>query len=597
MAKAKRYDCDIGRLCATMKRARLALRRFREMRREAVRQYVGSRWSEEGADREVIVNLVNLYITTVSRSLIAKDPRFLYTTSSRENKPAVKAAQSWVNRRVKQMGLKTHLTRVVVDALISMGIMKVSLASPAAAAAVGWNLQAGQPFAQRVDLDDFVFDVHARDFEEASFIGHRYRVPLWAVKDSPIYNRMARQKLTPSQDEPYNAEGDERINVLQRSYYDISAEEFEDQVDLWEIYLPRQKRVITLADNWIAGAEADDEPLLDQEWLGPDRGPYHFLCLGTVPGNAMPSAPVQNLMPLHELANSLYRKLGEQARRQKEVTFVSGGADNDGQRLINTNDGEATRIDNPDKLKQVIMGGPNQANFLFFEKTWQYFSKHGGNIEMLAGLAAQSKTATQDKMLDANSSGIMTSMAEDTTGFVESVGQALGWYWWHHPTQEMRTKFSLPGLPDYAIDRKVTPQQRQKQRWDELDVEVDPYSMQPQTPQSRIAAINSVVQAVQPFMQLAQQQGITFDLNAYVKMMSDYMNLPELTEVLTITEPPTNEAAPGGGSPAETTRNYNRRSMGADSQGSQENDLSNQMQSAQGMDNKMPMNPSMNGAA
>jgi hypothetical protein len=167
-----------------MQRARLTLRYFREERREAVRQQAGKHWSEEGTRERVPVNLIAQYINIVGESMVPENLRAMLSTFKREHRSTVSAMQAWANKQIQRMLLGNTLKRVVIDSLFSIGIAKVGLATPADAASFAWNLQAGQPFCERVDLDDFVFDIHARDFSECSFMGHRVRVPLDAVKDS-----------------------------------------------------------------------------------------------------------------------------------------------------------------------------------------------------------------------------------------------------------------------------------------------------------------------------------------------------------------------------------------------------------------------------
>src|SRR4051812_22251727 len=135
------------------------------MRARLVRLVAGPQWSEETSrDKRQPLNLIDLYTTIVGRSLIAKAPRFLLSTFQRNNKPAVATMQSWVNTAVEDMHLAETLRRVVLDALYGpCGILKIALATPADSMSSGWNTPVGRPFADRIDLDDFVFDVHARD--------------------------------------------------------------------------------------------------------------------------------------------------------------------------------------------------------------------------------------------------------------------------------------------------------------------------------------------------------------------------------------------------------------------------------------------------
>ncbi len=412
----KRLGFDVGRLCDAMQRARLALRRPREERVNAVRQFVGHHWSEEGSQQLVPCNLISLYVDVVGRKLVANNPRVMLSTDNRRLKPIVNAMESWANKEVVKTQLDVTLRRVVLDALFSIGICKVALATPADAAALNWSLKAGQPFAARVDLDDFVFDHHARDFSECGFMGHRYRVPLRTVRESKMYAK-SRENLTASEDRLFNFEGDERLSVLGRTTYGDMIE-FEDMVDLWEVYLPRHKLVVTLRDDSLTGAgEEVSNPLYGkalrvQRWLGPDSGPYHILALGVVPGNAMPKAPIQDLIDLHEAVNRIIRKLVRQSDRQKEVTFVSGGATEDGEWAMNANDGEAIKVDNPDKLKTTTWGGPNDQNFRLFVALKDLFDFLAGGLSLMGGLGPQSKTLGQDELLNQNASASISSMQD-----------------------------------------------------------------------------------------------------------------------------------------------------------------------------------------
>jgi hypothetical protein len=554
-----------------MQRSRLALRRYREERREAVRQMVGRHWSEEGTQEKVPVNLISKYVKIVGRSMVPKEPRVLLSTFDRAHKPMVSACQTWVNKEIEQLRLANTLQRCVIDGLFSIGICKVALGTPADSARMSWNLKAGSVFCERVDLDDFVFDIHARDFQECSFIGHRYRVPLEVIREDKHYNRQAREALVAHYDQAFNLEGDERISMLGRSYYGIDSEEFEDLIDLWEVYLPRHRLVLTLADDSLTGANESRAggagvPLREQPWLGPDTGPYHLLGYERVPGNPMPKGPIQDLLDLHYFINNVFRKLMRQAERQKELTGVAMGATEDGSRILEANDGDIVRLDRPESIKPFSHGAPNQQNFGMFGQAYDLFNREAGNLELMGGEGPQSRTLGQDKMLNANASGQITDMQDQTTIFVADVVKAMMWYWWHDPQKVMRSLHSVQGLPEFNIQRFVKPQDRQRVNFAELDIRIDPYSLRHQTPQERMAAMQQVVtQTIIPMMQLLVQQGIAFDANAYLEKLGQYMDAPDLAEILTIMEPP-QMSSPGmnrPGKPGTTSRTYERHSSGA----------------------------------
>jgi hypothetical protein len=101
--------------------------------------------------------------------------------------------------------------------------------------------------------------------------------------------------------------------------------------------------------------------------------------------------------------------------------------------------------------------------------------------------------------------------------------------------------------------------------YDDMDIKVDPYSMPHQTPQQRIAMLQQVVTSTfLPLAQLCQQQGVSLDMNAYFKKMGEYMDDPDLPEVLTTGEPGQPDAGGGDTGPKPSQeKTYNRRSMGA----------------------------------
>lgn len=546
-------NLNLDRLCNAMNRSRYVLRRFREERTAAVRKYVGPHWSEESTEKKRPLNLLALYVQIVGRFLVSKNPRVMLSTFNKQAKPMVSAMQSWANKEIEHVRLSNTLQRIVLDGLFSIGIAKVALATPADSALLGWHQQAGKPFCERVDLDDFVFDIHARDFSEVSFLGHRFRIPLAAVRDSKIYNKN-RKDLQASQDNLYNVEGDERINVLGRTTYGTGDQtEYEEFVDMWEIFLPRHRVIVTLADSDSGPILIDNKPLREQQWVGPDAGPYHLLAYGMVPGNAMPKAPVQDLIDLDDAVNRIYRKLIRQAERQKEIGLIRGGANEDGSRIQESNDGELVRNDNPESAKFVSMGGPNQQNMMFGIHLAEVFSKHAGNLDVMGGLAPQAKTLGQEELLSGAATKGVADLQERTVETVTSIIKALCWFWHHDPFNTMTSQFQLPGMPNLPpINRTVTPGQRMQVPFKDLDIKVDPYSMAHSTPQQRMQSMNQVVtQIVLPMMQLMQAQGIGFDMNAYLQKLGTYMDMPDLAEILTIMEPPPqeNQPAPSSGIP------------------------------------------------
>lgn len=568
MAKDIDADYDLARLGNAMRASRQVLERFRVERYRAVMEYAGGHYSDGGHPKKVPVNLISAYTQIVGRQLISKNPKVMLSTFNRTAKPAVAAMETWANRQIEKMDFAGTMQRVVLDALFSIGIVKVALASPSDASLNGWQLRAGEAFCERVDLDDFAYDTGANEFRQATWLAHRIRVPLNSVRDSNVYNKN-RKELLPTERKIYNELGDPSIGSITRELIGSGVQDYEDMVDLWEIYFPRTKKIVTLSDYYQGSSFVI---LREQEWIGPDSGPFHFVSFMPVPGQAMPKGPISDLIDLHVGANENFRKMLRQAARHKDLTVVPGQNEDDATTIRNANDGDVVMIKARDAAMPMPGPGINQSIQLAASEFMQLFSRQAGNLDLLGGLAPQSKTASQDKMLNEAGSKQMNDLQETVIKSTSRILGSLCWYWWKDPFKVMKSNYSLPNIPEISAIRTVTPQQRMDVAFEELDIHVDPYSMLHQTPMQRVAQINQIVQqTIMPMMQLLQSQGVMFDVNAYLAKVAKYLDMPDLMEIVRFQEPPENDSAPapagGGGDeqmgvqPAQTERTYTRISM------------------------------------
>ena len=593
----------VSRLCEAINVYRQALETPRCERFEAVRQYAGDHWSEETAGEKIHINLLSLYVDIVLRNLIAKTPRVMLSTLKMQEKPVVAAMQDWANTHFEKMRLASSLQRIALDALFSVGIAKVGLIDPARSAAANWRLAPGEASVQRVDLDDFVFDMNARDFAEASFIGHRYRVPLEVAKD--FYKKTGKE-LTASEGRSYNTQGDERIDVLGRGYY--GADEYIEMVDLWEIWCPQYGVIHTLSEDSLTGATSlsngtEPKALAEEDWIGHDSGPYKFLGLMTVPGNAMPKGPIQNLINMHRSANRVLSKLIWSAENFKDVTILPKGAEADWERIKTAMHGGVGFMDRADQAKQIAMNRPDPMLLQFFIQLKEIFSWMAGNLDIMGGLSPQSKTARQDTMLNENSTRGIADMQDRMVTFASEVTESLLWYAWHDPKLIMNAPYSPQGLPDIQIPRALGPWNAENPRmmkrtgaFEDMQIKIDPYSLPHSTPQKRAQDLIQVVTKLYfPYAQIAMQQGITLDFNTFLEKLGVYLDMPDLKEIMKMAQPlQSPETIDMGQSPAEDTTHTRENVPMRTNRG----DSMNAMNALAGIDTggASQPEPSMNGA-
>lgn len=550
---------SLSRLCDAVVRDRRELQPFRENRKEAVRQYCGALYGENAAGAEVPVNLLGLYVETVVNAVIDAAPRVMLSTFDEAMRATVSAMQAWVNDQFVVMRVAETYQRILTDALFWVGIGKVAIATPADAEAEAWDVEAGQPFLEAIDPDDAVWDTTGRRYSRCKYQGCRYTVPTDLANE--LYRKGRQAKFEAADPTDVNDGGDDRIYTVGTA--GGRHERVEDETVFWELFLPRHKVVVTLLDR--DGQPDGDEPVRVQPWVGPSCGPYHFLSLGTVPGNLEPKAPIMDLVSPHRHFNRNYRKLLNRAANSKRLTIFTGRSTELAERVRKASDLDMVQGDDVSGLHEWESGGPTNDLVVMCDHIKSMFSFRGGNLEILRGLSPEARTAAQSKMMNDNAGAGIGAIANASHAFIERTCTSLIWYYHYHPTKVMESHYNAPMLPEYQIVRRVTPQMR---GGTPPRVKIDPYSLGRQTPQSRLAFITQTLTTLAPLMALAAQQGKIPNMDEVLGLMAKYGNEPDLTRIFNLTVPPqadnagTTGPGDGAGKPAQTERTYNRISSG-----------------------------------
>lgn len=574
------------------------LQPFREQRLTAIKEYAGYHYGEDALRDKNPINLIGQYLGIMPRFLVPKNPRFLLTTFKKSSKAPAGAMQSSVNQQVERMYLAETLRQWVIDGLFLIGIMKVCMASPAESAETGWQVQAGTAIARTVDFGDFVFDTHCRVIERASYAGHRFRMDRDVAIE--MYGKKVKD-LAVSTDNQFNIDGDEKTQSVATGISTFT-NEYREWVDLWEIYDPALKRIITLSDDALMGATETgiDKALEEKDWIGPYCGPYHYLKFKSVPGNPLPKGEILDLLDLHQLANSLYRKLGDTADSAKQIGLAMGGETEDANKIMKAAHLDVVSVNRPDSFTMANFGQMDQSSYTFMMDNVQRFKELGGNIDLLGGLNPQSSTATQDKMLNQNATGNVADKQQDTLAGVSAVGKALCWFWWNDPVRTFETQYEQSGAPELTLPRSLYPAAPKytdpthpeyeqvdlvrSGRFEDLEIKVDPYSMRFASPEQKVASLTAIMtNIVIPLMPMLQPAGITADLAKFLEIVAQYEDLPELQDIVTMADPPqTAQGGMGGaaqpGAPGQTERRYVRESVsGRTQKGNERNMMSSLM--------------------
>lgn len=549
---------DMQKLADLVAWNRYKLLPFRENRVEAIKEYTGKWYSNDAAEKRIPVNMIELLVTTLRHQMAARAPLSSIHTPYNELKPTAKAFELVLNEHIKKMRLRDTMRKAITEALFGLTVAKVALARGGKKIKLdGFLHDVGAPFVDIVTIDNFVYDTTATRWDQCAFMGDRYTIPYDQAVASKFFDNKdqdgekAIDQVTPDPyaSKNYNESGDLRAGAVSMGINNYAGSvEGARTIELWDIWIPSQGVIVTLPaptdTRGITGV-----PLKIVEWEGPEGGPYHLLSFMDVPGNLMPLAPVSTALDLHNLANTLFRKLARQAERQKTITAISSGGQDDGSKITGAADGTAIAIDNPKGVQQVTFGGPSAENQAFEMTLRDKFSYYQGNLDSIGGLGAQSKTARQDQMLEESSSKKVDDMNDQFSLFVTDVMRSVGYYIWTDPVSDYDTVHSIQAA-GLNLDIPITLKAEERNEdFYRFAVDIVPHSMAPMTPQKRLNQLTQIMsQYILPFQAQMAQQGVQINWEVLMKNVAEMSSLDELNGILTFKTPPMqDQVAPAGG--------------------------------------------------
>ena len=573
-------DKKLSKLNDAVKHMRDRLKPFREKRKEFISEYVGMHYGDQGVAWKRPVNMMELAVTTYARQLAARNPAVLVTTDVPVLKPNAYKLELAMNHLLPEMDLKTTIQHAVVDAFFGVAIAEVGLNYHKDYAVDGFTHDPGEPYCELISLDDFVFDMNATRWNQMSFCGHRYRMPLEWAKTNQMFDEKARKDLKKTSSHEKDTG---KASELSGEYKE--EDEYKEFVEIWAMWLPCDERRIHVV--WEADSEGGKKAIVlsDRVWDGPADGPYHILGFSHVPDNVIPLPQAATMHDLNMALNRVFRKLVNQAERQKTIVAVTGNPE-DADAIKKANDGEGVFIKDMEAVKEIKFGGVDGPSALFATQLQQTTSYMEGNIDLLGGLSPQSETAAQDKMLNENANVRVQFMRDKVMDFSEGIIHDLAWYLFTDPLIEVPITMRLEGFEDIWIPSSFTPEDREGD-FLSYNFRIAPHSMRHQSPEERFAALSDIwVNHILPAAPLMQMQGMAPNIDEFLRVVSKYKDLPEIKDLIIYTGMPPQEAQPIGNppstKPAVTKRTYERINRPGGTQMAKQNNLM-QMYAGAGM--------------
>jgi hypothetical protein len=515
---------DIERLHDAVLSSYRDLGSYRQKSAEFIRQYAGAEYADNGKTMsETPVNMMELAVGIYSYRLAANAPKGDVRTPYQRLRPYADTLRLALDYLCPHIDIGGTLRRVVKDAMFGMGIVKVGI-NDTDQLLRGFSVEGGQPFAERVSPVDFVFDTTAKEWKHCQFIGNRFVVDAEALKNVGGYEHV--EELTEAG--LGNPHDDGEMKASDMTGGGLRFRSYRPRYILWEIWLPFENLMVTM--------DEDLEKILRvQEWTGPREGPYIILSFNDVPDNILPLPPTAVWSELHVFANEMWRKLFRQSKRQKSITAFAGGSEKDAERVRNSADGEVVHVDNMREIQELRYGGPDQQLLGLVATIDPIFSRIAGNLDIAGGLDNVSPTATQDAIINQNSSVRFDKMAACVSEFAGEILTALAWWMWTDPYIDI----PLVKRISPTLEIPVSFDERAKQgEFFDYTFTIVPYSMTNKTPEQQYQMVAQVLQALfLPYIEVAMQQGVMIDMPGLFKLVSRWLDIPELNSVLSIGDP------------------------------------------------------------
>lgn len=507
------------------------MRHFRRARVRFLSQFVTrfygkqSLTSVDQEDRKASpLNLLYNAITTYIPNLVYGDPKTKVRTEFLPYRAYADRLELATNVLAKRCKIRDTLRMTITDAILLCGWMKTGICSSDQTLDLdGEQHVIGEPYAMRVDPDDMIIDPLARCMEEAIFVGNRFRLPKQMLIDSGAYPADKVNKLISRYDQAFRSE----VSTLSGSQFMFGDSNTDiEYVDLVEIYLPHDKKIVTIPYDLSGGS---DDVINEVDYDGPDTGPYHQLAFTPVPDNIMPVAPAMVWFDLHMMANRIARKIARQSERMKQIVAYEGSAVEDMQELVDADDGEAVRVDNIDGIKEVNYGGTGEDAYKYMEWCQQKFSEMANNVDLLSGQSASAPTATQAEMLQSNSSVRLSDMQNTIYQFTAKVLGDLAYFLHTDPLINLPLIRRNNGVEEQVF---YTPEMRDG-LWLDYNISVQPYSMARQDPNTKLRRIlefatNVIPAAAQSFQML----GPAFNIQGFLELVAKEVGIEEADQII-----------------------------------------------------------------
>lgn len=523
-----------SRLLKAIRSSRDALEPFRRVRKELVKDYVGSWYAGSGAENKTLVNLINQTARIYTVALAANNPKVKVSASQVGLIPFARRFETNLSKLISDMSLDKTFRSIVLDAFFCIGCGVVMMRDTDTrfhglleSEEDVW-LDPGEPWINRVSLDDLILDMPAKELSKMRYCGHRYRADYEKVMDEPGYSKKVKDKLRPTSREHHDSVG--AVRDIASEWGSAQDDDLKDMVWLMDVWIAENNSIVTMACD-----QQDLPPLIEREWIGSQAGPYKFLSLGDTPDNIIPTSPAMNLKGMHDLQNRLHRRMEADSDSHRVVNVYPPGMEDDAERLRTAERNGWYRGRSPDQIKQFESGGIDQRDMALATFLQGEYDRLAGNLQAMGGLGQQASTLGQEELIHGNVSKNVADMRMAVVSFASDCILDLGRLMWEDQTLEIKTMMEVDNT-GISVNSDWTPGYRHGD-FEDYGFQIEPYSMIFKTPEQKLQELFQVLREIAPLWPMFQASGASIDAEALVDEIARLKDRPEFKRFITFASP------------------------------------------------------------
>lgn len=518
-----------------LEHSRTELDRFALMRANTVHAYLGissitpesAVWNTSFGQKKYVNslpkgNLIQQAALSQQIALAYGEPQFMTANRTPDQAGLSDKLGPALNRLAMLLNLGETARNVAADSFFGYGIFKVGVGYMPLSAQAATGLRVG-PCAWRVSQEQFVYDVFANSWDNVSYVGDDYLMPLSDAQEifSTAADRLASMIDMDRLDQQH---------VLARPTRAYMPEEM---VRLIDIYFPALKIVATWAVRNHNLRSVSDEPIAIRDYDGHWSGVYQVLSHLYSPDELVPVAQAESVKALHFLFNDLLDITSNQAREAKVNPMYQKGAEKDMIQLWQAADRKPVGVNNPTQFGSWEVPGPTQSQTAYMSALMQLFDKFVPTSDQ----PQTSATATQAGLTRQTTNATVAEARRKFNRVLQLVGYKLGHLLLNNNELTLPSSRPLHSASKIQVDTTWRPAHQDPRNGiiDDFDIAIDPFPLIYRSAEEKQQQLMQSIQVVTQVGQ-ARAMGTPISVERTIDLLASF-GQPELKTLFEEADP------------------------------------------------------------